>query len=87
MKVDISKGLTADRISGLCTDDSIVGILDASDHEFIDIVSPFLGALVDTCCRGFGITPVISVFVKFVQLVNGSARINRRPIYSDEDLK
>ena len=35
--VDFSKGLTAGRLSGLFTKDGIVGMLEAADHECIDI--------------------------------------------------
>lgn len=55
MNVEFKKGLTTDSLSGLFTEDGIVGMREETDHECFDMVSPFPGALVDNYYRDLGI--------------------------------
>lgn len=87
LNLGCSKGLTASHLWVLPHDDGIIWILEATDHECIYMVSPFLGELVDTCFGDFVTFPMTSVFVKFFQPVNCSSIIQILPIWSDEDLK
>lgn len=50
LSIDLSKGECSTRISGLSTGNGLLGMLQMSDFQAIDNVSPFLGAVVHLCC-------------------------------------
>lgn len=83
----IYKGLTAGLLSRLFTDEGIVGSIDAIYHEFIDTISPFLGAIVEMFWGDLVTDPVTSVFLKFVKMADYSWLKNKLLIWSEEDLK
>lgn len=63
------KGLKDCRLLGLFIDDGTVGMLETTDHQLIEMVSPYLGDLADICCGYFGTESVTSISLKFVEMV------------------
>lgn len=47
---DFSKGVSVDHPSGVFVDTGITGMLEARGFNSIDMISPFLEAIVDICC-------------------------------------
>lgn len=51
LHVDFAKGNSLDMLSEFFNETGIVGILEAKDYDKIDLVSPFIGAIIDQLCR------------------------------------
>lgn len=47
-------------------------MLEASDYDAVDLVSPFIGAIVDTCCRLFKSGEITNIFTKYVDVMNST---------------
>ena len=84
--MDFSKGIINENLSGFFTDSGILGMLEASDLDRIDEVSPFLGAIIDRCCGETKNAPVTTVFTLYVNLLNEIHCRGRTPGWTDEDL-
>ena len=86
LHVDFSKGFTGERLSDLFMDDGLIGMLEAADIKTVDMLSPFLGALIDTYCGEFDKAPVTTVFTQYVDLVDVVYRRNQVPGWSELEL-
>lgn len=62
LHVDFLKSPVNGRLFGLFTWTSLMGMLEAADFNIVDMVSPFLGAIIEDCC---GLVRVASIFDDF----------------------
>lgn len=69
LRLDISKGESEVFCSCYCCDNVIARMLQASDYESVDQVSPFNGAVVDVLCEIDKCADVASVFTKYADLI------------------
>lgn len=68
MHVDYSQGIIGGRLSGFFLDTGVIGMLEASDYDNMDMVSTFIAALIDTCCGTSEDAPVTESFTQYVDL-------------------
>lgn len=50
LRVDLSKWEAVGKMSGVFNIEGVSSILEASDYDRVDLVSSFLGKIVDRCC-------------------------------------
>ena len=62
--VDYSKGVVGPRLNGFFTENGIIGMLEGKDYEAMDIVSPFLGAILDMCWGEQDNAPITRTYTK-----------------------
>lgn len=55
---------------GFFGETELMGILEAYDYDSADIVSPFIGAIVDGFCGLFEIAEVTKTLTEYVDLVH-----------------
>lgn len=67
LRTDFSKGDRVDKLDGFFTETGLIGMIEARDHDCIDMVMPFIAGMVDRCCD-LTEAPVTSAFVNFVDL-------------------
>lgn len=79
LHVDFSSGESGLRLSGFFTEHGIVGMLEAKDYDVMDMVSPFIGAIIDRCCGLVDVATVTSSFTQYVDLVSFIFRRNMVP--------
>lgn len=87
LHVDFSKHSCSGTISGLFTDSGIAGMLEASDLKSVDMVSPFLGAIIDRCCGEVEGAPITKVFTQFKDLMDEVYQRNKVPGWSETCLR
>ena len=86
LRVDFSRRCSGGTLSGLFTETGLVGMLEGADFNSVDMVSPFLGSIIDRCCDNILIAPVTTVFTKYVELVNFIGRVDCTPGWTQSDL-
>lgn len=52
--------------------------LEAKEFTYLENVSPFLGAIIDSCCGQSKKAPVAAVLTNYVRIVNEFFRRSRR---------
>ena len=73
--------------SGLFVEDGkLVGMLEAHDFKVIDMVSPFIGMLVDRCCDEVVTAPTTTLFVQYVDIMQISMSYNYNSSAWTEDM-
>ncbi|NJK52916.1 MAG: hypothetical protein HC936_08975 [Leptolyngbyaceae cyanobacterium SU_3_3] len=70
LKVDFSKPGNSSRLTGLFNENGLHGMLEASDYDAVDNVSPFLGAIVDSLCGLNSTAEVTKAMTEYVDMVN-----------------
>ena len=85
--VDFSKGKHEGRLSGLFSDNGLIGMLEASDYKDIENVSPFLGAIVDRCCGEVKEAPVTRTLTMFNDIIQQLYERNHNIGWTDEKLE
>lgn len=86
LQVDFSKGETSGRLSGFFTEDGVIGMLQAKHFDTVDMVAPFLGAIVDMCCGSEEKTPVTKTYVAYTDLSDFIFRRRLHPSWDEEEL-
>lgn len=86
LHVDFSKGETAGRLSGFFTETGVVGMLEAQNFDTLDMVAPFLGAVVDTCCGTEEKAPVTNTYVAYSELLDFIYRRRTYPSWNEAEL-
>lgn len=85
LHLDFSKGEYAGRLSGFLTETVITVMLQTGDYAAVDMVSLFLGALVDRLC-GVSNFVVSKSDTKYVYMVGFFFRRHRRPGRTEMDV-
>ena len=86
LHVDFSKGNIDGKISGLFNEHGLIGMLEAADMKSIDMVSPFLGAIIDRCCAEVVTAPVTGTFTLFIDMIDEIYERDRIPGWTDSCL-
>lgn len=53
LRIDLPEGDCIGSLLGLFTETCITGMLEANNYDSLEMVSPILGKIVDSCCRNF----------------------------------
>lgn len=85
LHVDFSKGDHANRLNGFFTETGVVGMIEGKDYDNLDMVFPFVGAIIDRCC-GLSDAPLASCFTRYTDMFNLTFRYCRRPGWSNGEL-
>ena len=85
--VDYSKGVVGPRLNGFFTENGIIGMLEGKDYEAMDIVSPFLGAILDMCCGEQDNAPITRTYTKYSEILNFVNRSWLLPGWDDASLR
>lgn len=85
MKVHYSKSESGGRLTGFFNDSGI-GVLEVSEYEVMDMVSPFIGAIADRFC-GLDCGFVTEVFTPYVDVINLMYRRRRRPGWTKNEFQ
>lgn len=83
---DYSKGECGGRLNGFFTETGIVGMLEAKEYDSVDMVSPFLGAIIDACCGLTDTADVTQSYTDYADLVDFIYRRNDCPGWTEEEL-
>lgn len=73
---DFSKGEVDDHFSGWFTERGVLGMLEISDYDSIDMISLFLESIVNHCIASFSKFLVTTVLTIYVDLINLFKMIN-----------
>ena len=77
LRIDFSTSTTSYYGSGLYVDDGkLVGMLEGKDYKSIDMVSPFIGMVVDRCCDEVSSAPTTNLFVQYVNVMQMALSYN-----------
>lgn len=68
LHVDYSRGESGGSLSGFFLDAGIMGMLEGHGYELMDMISPFIGAIIDTRYGELTDVAVTTVFTKFKDL-------------------
>lgn len=66
--------------------DSLDCMLEAAYIKKVDIISPFIGALIDRTCTESDTCPITAVFTEFVDVMNQVYDHNGRKIWTTSDI-
>lgn len=57
-------------LNGVWSDTDLTGMLEASDSDAVDLVLPFISAIVDDCCKLFRTPETWKLFMEYVDVVD-----------------
>lgn len=87
LRIDFSTSSKESFGSGLYVDDGkLVGMLEAKDYKVIDMVSPFIGMLVDRCCDEVTKAPTTNLFVMYVDIMQMAMSYNGNSMLWTEEM-
>ena len=73
-------------LNGVFTEEGLAGMLEAADMKKVDIISPFIGGILDRVCGECDAAPVTTVFTQYVDIMNSVCGCNGRNHWSDDDV-
>lgn len=86
LQVDFSKANKTRNTSGLFVEEGLIGMLEASDNNRIDHVSPVLDAIVDVFCENDYKALVTKVLTLYSDINTTLKRKLTLPCWADEEL-
>ena len=86
MRVNLNKEKGIGRLNGLFLENGLAGLLQASDFDRIDKVSPFLGAMADSFCGNSRKAEITKVYTRYVDLLHFATRNHFVPGWSASDI-
>lgn len=86
LRIDFSTSGKGSFESGLYGENGkLVGMLEAKDYKAIDMISPFIGMLVDRCCDEVATAPTTTLYVQYVDIMQMSMSYNNNSMSWTED--
>ena len=86
LRIDFSTSSTKNYGSGLYGEDGkLIGMLEGKDYKAVDMVSPFIGMLVDRCCDEVRSAPTTNLFVQYTDIMQMALSYNNNSLSWTEE--
>lgn len=72
-------------MDGMFSKDGLNSILDAAVLKRIDMISPFVGALMDPVSAEANMCPILTIFTNYVEIMSVSCGISKRTRWDEKD--